>query len=73
MFRLLAVQLDEVSPIERQNGSVVANSQIEDLRIGDPLARPTSLLDREDIVPESPQFLHDRKWEILVRVEPGHD
>jgi hypothetical protein len=65
----LSMKASEIRMIMRKQSTVVGGGISENFRILNPLASPTSFLDRPHVVSESAQFFDNRPREILIRIE----
>jgi hypothetical protein len=72
MFRSLAMELDEMLPVEGQDRTPFGGGMSQDIRIADAPLRHPRFLDRHDVMTEESEFFDDGEGEILIREEPGH-
>jgi hypothetical protein len=72
MYRPLAMELDEVLPVEGQDRTPFGGGMSQDIRIADAPLRHSRFLDRHDVMTEESELFGDGEGEILIREEPGH-
>jgi hypothetical protein len=66
------MKADEMAAVQRDQDSLLGDSEAQHLGIGDALTCPTALGRRQHIVTKLPKLENDREWEILIAVDPGH-
>ena len=72
MCRLQLMQAEEVFAIHRQQGSLFARRDGQDLFVGPSLPGMTRFQYREHIVTEPSQFFDDWKRKVFVGIKPSH-
>jgi hypothetical protein len=67
-----AMELKKVTPIVRQEDSILRGGESQYLWIGDSGVRFPGVVRGQHVVAQPPEFHHHRESDVLVRIEPGH-
>ena len=72
MIGARAVESDEVFSVQGKHGAIVGDGKFQHFFIGRPLFGFARLLDRHDIMAQTPQLLDNREGEVFVGVQLRH-